>query len=55
MRAGGRYWKTRRLSAVASRAKAVQRTFSARLAKIPGQTVTAGRIDATASILIRLQ
>ncbi|MGX9255096.1 fimbrial protein [Pantoea ananatis] len=35
--------------------KLYQRTFSARLAKLPGQTVTAGHVDATASILIRLQ
>ncbi|MBK4772201.1 MAG: hypothetical protein FT726_21520 [Pantoea sp. Morm] len=35
--------------------KLYQRRFSARLAKLPGQTVTAGQVDATASILIRLQ
>ncbi|MFC7508261.1 fimbrial protein [Pantoea stewartii] len=35
--------------------KLYQRTFNARLAKLPGKTVTAGHVDATASILIRLQ
>ena len=32
-----------------------QRNFTASLVKLPGQTVTAGNVDATASILIRLQ